>query len=130
MRLPVLETQRLILRPAHPRLAKKTAAFYEKNRDFLQPFEPKYDPDFTTVAYQKALLRQDARAARDKGMVFALLTGGLQAWMRWAIFGAVMLLLVLLGLHGVGMLFRRRKDKGFVVQHTEYGDMNISIKAL
>ena len=65
MRLPVLETQRLILRPAHPRLAKKTAAFYEKNRDFLQPFEPKYDPDFTTVAYQKALLRQDARAARD-----------------------------------------------------------------
>jgi len=62
--------------------------------------------------------------------VLASLTGGLQVWMRWAIFGVVMLLLVLLGLHGVGMLFRRRKDKGFVVQHTEYGDMNISIKAL
>ena len=62
--------------------------------------------------------------------VLASLTGGLQAWMRWAILGVAMLLLVLLGMHGVGMLFRRRKDKGFVVQHTEYGDMNISIKAL
>ena len=62
--------------------------------------------------------------------LIASLTGGLQLWMRWAIFGAAMLLLVLLGAHGVGMLFRRRKDKGFVVQHTEYGDMNISIKAL
>ena len=62
--------------------------------------------------------------------VLAMLTGGLQVWMRWAIFGVAMLLLVLLGMHGVGMLFRRRKDKGFVVQHTEYGDMNISIKAL
>lgn len=62
--------------------------------------------------------------------VVASLTGGLQAWMRWAIFGVAMLLLVLLGLHGIGLLFRRRKDKGFVTQHTEYGDMNISIKAL
>lgn len=62
--------------------------------------------------------------------VVASLTGGLQVWMRWAIFGVAMLLLVLLGLHGIGLLFRRRKDKGFVTQHTEYGDMNISIKAL
>lgn len=62
--------------------------------------------------------------------VLAMLTAGLQVWVRWAIFGVAMLLLVLLGMHGVGMLFRRRKDKGFVVQHTEYGDMNISIKAL
>lgn len=62
--------------------------------------------------------------------ILASLTAGLQVWMRWAIFGVAMLLLVLLGMHGIGMLFRRRKDKGFVVQHTEYGDMNISIKAL
>lgn len=62
--------------------------------------------------------------------VVASLTGGLQLWMRWALFGIAMLLLVLLGLHGIGLLFRRRKDKGFVTQHTEYGDMNISIKAL
>ena len=65
MKLPVLETRRLILLPAQPRLAKKTAAFYEKNKGFLQPFEPTYDPDFTTVSYQKALLKGDARAARD-----------------------------------------------------------------
>ena len=60
----------------------------------------------------------------------ASLTIGMQPWMYWAIFGVAILLLVLLGVHGIGLLFRRRKDKGFVVQHTEYGDMNISIKAL
>ena len=38
--------------------------------------------------------------------------------------------LVLLGIHGIGMLFRRRKDKGFVIQRTELGDMSISMKAL
>lgn len=38
--------------------------------------------------------------------------------------------LILLGIHGVGMLFRRRKDKGFVIQRTELGDMSISMKAL
>lgn len=38
--------------------------------------------------------------------------------------------LILLGIHGFGMLFRRRKDKGFVIQRTELGDMSISMKAL
>lgn len=38
--------------------------------------------------------------------------------------------LILLGFHGIGMLFRRRKDKGFVIQRTELGDMSISMKAL
>lgn len=42
----------------------------------------------------------------------------------------VCILLFLVGLCGVAMLFRRRKDKGFVLQHTEYGDMSISMKAL
>lgn len=65
MKVPVLETQRLILRPAHPRMAVKTAAFYAKNRDFLQPFEPECDENFTTVAYQRALLRQDRQMERD-----------------------------------------------------------------
>lgn len=62
--------------------------------------------------------------------VIASLTVGWQPWMYWGVFGVAMLLLVMLGMHGVGLLFRRRKDKGFVTQHTEYGDMNISIKAL
>lgn len=52
-----------------------------------------------------------------------------QGWARW-IAVAVCALMMLLGLHGVGMLFRRRKDKGFVLQHTEFGDMSISMKAL
>lgn len=39
-------------------------------------------------------------------------------------------LLVIIGLCGVGLLFRKRKDKGVVVQHTEYGDMSISMKAM
>jgi len=39
-------------------------------------------------------------------------------------------LLILLGIHGVGMLFRRRRDKGFVIQRTDLGDMSISMKAL
>ena len=62
--------------------------------------------------------------------VIASLTVGWQAWLYWVVFAVAMLLLVMLGLHGIGLLFRRRKDKGFVTQHTEYGDMNISIKAL
>ena len=64
MNMPVLETERLLLVPAHPRLARASAAFYEKNKDFLQPFEPEYDRDFTTVGYQRALQRQDLIQAK------------------------------------------------------------------
>ena len=39
-------------------------------------------------------------------------------------------LLVIIGLCGVALLFRKRKDKGVVVQYTEYGDMSISMKAM
>lgn len=68
-RLPVLETPRLLLRPAHPRLAKAAADFYTRNADFLRPFEPASPPDFCTVSCQRALLRQDCRAAReDRGL--------------------------------------------------------------
>ncbi len=67
--LPVLETPRLLLRPAYPRLAKAAADFYARNEDFLRPFEPASPPDFSTVAFQRALLRQDRRAAReDRGL--------------------------------------------------------------
>lgn len=65
MKIPTLYTRRLILRPAHPRLAAQTAAFYAKNRDFLQPFEPKYDEDFATLRYQRALLRRDRQRSRE-----------------------------------------------------------------
>jgi len=50
-------------------------------------------------------------------------------WQRAAVVGGCAVLL-LLGLSGMSLLFRRRKDKGVVVQHTEYGDMSISMKAM
>lgn len=49
-------------------------------------------------------------------------------WRLWVIHG-ICALLFLLGLRGVALLFRRR-DRGFVMQRTEYGDMSISMKAL
>lgn len=52
-----------------------------------------------------------------------------EGWLRWAAV-AVCVVLILLGLHGLSLLCRRRKDKGFVMQRTEYGDMSISMKAL
>ena len=53
-----------------------------------------------------------------------------EGWHRWAVLAAATLVLVLLALRGFGMLFRRRKEKGFVVQKTEFGDMSISMKAM
>lgn len=50
-------------------------------------------------------------------------------WQRVAlIVGAV--LLCALGVAEMGILFHRRRDKGFVMQHTELGDMSISMNAL
>lgn len=54
---------------------------------------------------------------------------GLTGWMRWTAIG-VSIVLVLLGVYGLSVLFRRRRDKGFVLQRTEYGDMSISMKAM
>lgn len=63
--LPHLHTSRLILRPAHPRLAKAAADYYARNREHLTPFEPSFPEGFCTVGYQKALMRQDCRAAKE-----------------------------------------------------------------
>lgn len=63
--LPELETQRLLLRPAHPRLARAAAAYYARNEAFLQIFEPTHHPNFATVSYQKTLMRQDRQAAKE-----------------------------------------------------------------
>lgn len=49
-------------------------------------------------------------------------------WRRWMVIG-VCVLLALLGLRGIAVLFRH-KDRGFVLQRMEYGDMSISMKAL
>ncbi len=65
-RLPVLETERLILRPAAPGLAKYTLAFYRKNAAALQPVEPTFPDDFLTLGFQRSMLR-DERAAATQG---------------------------------------------------------------
>jgi len=62
-----------------------------------------------------------------------MLEGRLQAFGQnvLKIAGIVLgVVLILLGFHGLGMLFRRRRDKGFVIQRNELGDMSISMKAL
>ena len=50
-------------------------------------------------------------------------------WQR-AVMVAVALALCLLGLHGISMLFRSAHEKGFILQHTEYGDLSISMPAM
>ena len=59
----------------------------------------------------------------------SFLQGPFTIWQR-AIIIAVALLLCLLGLHGLWMLFRRRADKGFIMQRTDLGDMSIAMSAL
>ena len=59
----------------------------------------------------------------------SIVYGPFTIWQRVIII-AVGLLLCLLGLHGLWMLFRRRSDKGFIVQRTDLGDMNIAMSAL
>ncbi len=50
-------------------------------------------------------------------------------WQRTAIM-AVGLLFVAIGLYCVCELFRRNRQKGFIIQHAEHGDMSISMSAL
>ena len=40
------------------------------------------------------------------------------------------LVLLLLGLWGIAKVFRSSREKGFILQHTEYGDLNISMNAM
>ena len=50
-------------------------------------------------------------------------------WQR-AVMVVVALVLCYAGLRGVSLLFRSSKEKGFVLQHTEYGDLSISMSAM
>lgn len=59
----------------------------------------------------------------------AVLEGPFTLWQR-AIIVLAALLLIALGVHGIGLLLRRRKEKGFVIQQTEFGDMSISMNAM
>ena len=50
-------------------------------------------------------------------------------WQR-AVMVAVAVVLCLLGIRGFLMLFRRSRERGFIMQHTEYGDLSISMTAM
>ncbi len=58
-----------------------------------------------------------------------LLEGPFVLWQRLVIIAAA-LVLCMLGIYNISILFRRRRDKGFIMQHTEYGDMSISMHAM
>jgi ribosomal-protein-alanine N-acetyltransferase len=49
--LPLLETKRLLLKFPETKEANLISAYYHKNRDYLQPFEPRRLPTFYTSAY-------------------------------------------------------------------------------
>lgn len=55
--------------------------------------------------------------------------GPFELWQR-AVMVAVSLALTALGIYGVWALFRRDGEKGFIIQHTEFGDMSISMNAM
>ncbi len=50
-------------------------------------------------------------------------------WQRVAI-AAAAVVLALMGIHGISLLFRSGKEKGFIMQHTENGDLSISMHAM
>jgi uncharacterized alkaline shock family protein YloU len=50
-------------------------------------------------------------------------------WQR-AVMVAAAVVLCFLGLRGISMLFRSSKERGFIAQHTEYGDLSISMSAM
>ncbi|MBE0600840.1 MAG: alkaline shock response membrane anchor protein AmaP, partial [Firmicutes bacterium] len=43
---------------------------------------------------------------------------------------AIALVIFLLGIKGIAAIFRSNKEKGFILQRTEYGDLNISMNAM
>ena len=70
----------------------------------------------------------------DLGLGVSLLgtpwAGDFPVWWHRALVFIGALLLIALGVHGILMLFRRGREKGFIIQHSEYGDMSISMNAL
>lgn len=56
------QTKRLILRVIGPDQAEDVLSFYEKNRRFLEPYEPKRNPQFYTLDFQKSNLSYEYNA--------------------------------------------------------------------
>ncbi len=62
-KFPILETKRLILRPASMGLTRAALEFYRKNADALQPVEPTHGEDFLTFGVQWDMMRHDTAMA-------------------------------------------------------------------
>ena len=50
-------------------------------------------------------------------------------WQR-VVLAVASALLLFIGVHCVTLLFRTKREKGFILQHTEYGDLSISMTAM
>ncbi len=62
----VMENGRIQLIPTDVSLAGQVAAYYQRNRGFLEAFEPAREEQFFSLAHQTALLEQEADIWRAK----------------------------------------------------------------
>ena len=62
----ILMTPDLLLKPADVAFTNALLDYYLRNKEFLEPFEPKRSAAFYTFEHQEALLRQDMQAAAAK----------------------------------------------------------------
>lgn len=63
--------------PASPALAELAASYYQRNRAFLERFEPRREEAFFTIPFQRELLEQEALNQQEKtGFRFYLIPAG------------------------------------------------------
>lgn len=55
----ILEKDGLQLVPAHTDLADPLVEYYIRNKDFLEPFDPKREPEFFTREHQLSILKKE-----------------------------------------------------------------------
>ncbi len=63
-KFPILETERMLLRPAALSLTGVALDFYRRNARALQPYEPTHGEDFLTFRTQLDMMRHDVGMAR------------------------------------------------------------------
>jgi ribosomal-protein-alanine N-acetyltransferase len=69
----VLETERLVLRTIDESFAQRCLDYYERNREFLAPWNPTPSPDFYTLEFQRLKLNFDTELrAQDRAVRFWL----------------------------------------------------------
>lgn len=61
-----MENHDICLIPADPSLAEQAADFYQRNREFLEAFEPVRTEEFFTIGYQKEVLEEEMQSFQAK----------------------------------------------------------------